>query len=822
MGAGKTYLMAAFIYLDLYFSRMDPGNAAFASNFVVFAPSGLKSSVVPSLKKIKEFDPSWIIPEPAASELRSALTFEVLDAQKSGSKSNRVKNPNVQKVAIHQPFKTLAGLVLVTNAEKVILSHVQTDDSGNLQMDIHELDDAGVVENELRDIIGKLPNLAVIIDEVHHAQDDTIKLRAVVNDWAAAAKNAGSSFNCVLGFSGTPYLQTKKRVSLTGRSGFKSGFMANVVNYYPLASGIGNFLKKPTVKIVDGTSNEMVRAGVERFLDEYEGLTYVDGTKPKIAIFCGTVTKLEEDVYPLVVQISIGRGLDPDEVVLKYHRGGSGKKKYPTSPEWVTQFEMLDTDVSTKRIVLLAQIGKEGWDCHSLAAVILSQEGDCPKNMVLQTSCRCLREVVHGEPETALVYLNGKNAKHLEKQLNESQHMSIKEFQEGGPGEGVTRHSRVKRLGLPAIEHVRFELSRETSVSVLDSADIEQGLRDVVSRSHTGVEITSVENLDFSGEATSYESVIPQDGKTPVTYRKWKHDLLHETGPVADGLTKFASSAEGDGRLRELFYSLTYDDEGGTRLYSTRYDQSLARSIVRSLFYPRREVRIDIEEVGEVAFASFVDEEGLRPVYGIPRRDFYPSEEDERKVLAADEHKLPEGLQVAYDALLATGQEDAAARLLESQSMTPPITNTYQYIPYHFDSPFEQDFYVMVRHLNVFKELGLEVYYNGDSAVADFRIDCFKKDGAAWKKVGKYTPDFLIVRRKADAIEKILIVETKGLGYSRERGFVERRKFIEEVFVPENNLRFGRERFEYKVLTDDAVGNELRRMTEEMLLACFG
>ena len=31
MGAGKTYLMAAFIYLDLYFSRMDPGNAAFAA-----------------------------------------------------------------------------------------------------------------------------------------------------------------------------------------------------------------------------------------------------------------------------------------------------------------------------------------------------------------------------------------------------------------------------------------------------------------------------------------------------------------------------------------------------------------------------------------------------------------------------------------------------------------------------------------------------------------------------------------------------------------------------------------------------------------------
>ena len=40
MGAGKTYLMAAFIYLDLYFARNEPNNPAFAHNFMIFAPSG--------------------------------------------------------------------------------------------------------------------------------------------------------------------------------------------------------------------------------------------------------------------------------------------------------------------------------------------------------------------------------------------------------------------------------------------------------------------------------------------------------------------------------------------------------------------------------------------------------------------------------------------------------------------------------------------------------------------------------------------------------------------------------------------------------------
>lgn len=61
MGAGKTYLMAAFIYLDLYFAVNEPDNSAFAHNFMVFAPSGLKASVVPSLKTIQRFDPAWII-----------------------------------------------------------------------------------------------------------------------------------------------------------------------------------------------------------------------------------------------------------------------------------------------------------------------------------------------------------------------------------------------------------------------------------------------------------------------------------------------------------------------------------------------------------------------------------------------------------------------------------------------------------------------------------------------------------------------------------------------------------------------------------------
>ena len=204
MGAGKTYLMAAFIYLDLYFAVNEPNNPAFAHNFMVFAPSGLKSSVIPSLKTIQRFDPVWIIPEPAASELKRMLIFEVLDESSTAKKSNKIKNPNVQKIAIHQPYESMMGFVAVTNAEKVILNHIALENGQIGIFDKETKDKEERAANELRHTIGKIPHLAIYIDEVHHAAKDEVKLRAVVHRWTE-----GSNITGVIGFSGTPYLQTR-------------------------------------------------------------------------------------------------------------------------------------------------------------------------------------------------------------------------------------------------------------------------------------------------------------------------------------------------------------------------------------------------------------------------------------------------------------------------------------------------------------------------------------------------------------------------------------------------------------------------------------
>ena len=189
MGAGKTFLMAAFIYLDLYFAQQEPDNPAFAHNFMILVPSGLKTSVIPSLRTIQDFDPSWVIPEPAASQLKRELKFEMLDENKSANKSNRTKNPNVQKIAIHEPLAELFGFVAVTNAEKVILDRIDKGKDGLFDFHDESADEKDRVANELRNKIGKLPHLSILLDEVHHvsssATDDEAKLRTVVNRWTS-------------------------------------------------------------------------------------------------------------------------------------------------------------------------------------------------------------------------------------------------------------------------------------------------------------------------------------------------------------------------------------------------------------------------------------------------------------------------------------------------------------------------------------------------------------------------------------------------------------------------------------------------------------
>ncbi len=802
MGAGKTYLMAAFIYLDLYFAKNEPQNKAFAHNFIIFAPSGLKSSVVPSLKTIQNFDPSWVIPEPAATKIKRIISFEVLDQGKAAKKSNKTKNPNVQKIANHQPLSELFGLVAVTNAEKVILDRIQEKDG---QISFME-DDNDRQANELRNLIGKLPSLSIFIDEVHHAVSDEIKLRAVITRWAE-----NDTVNSVIGFSGTPYLEKAEKIKVVDKLSVATAEITNIVYYYPLIEGIGNFLKRPIVKIAEiADSRQIIENGVREFFATYKDTVYADGTCAKLGIYCGTIEKLEELVYPLVSDIAAEYGYSSD-CILKFHKGN---KLYPQQADSQMQFDTLDKSISRIRVVLLVQIGKEGWDCRSLTGIILSQEGDCPKNMVLQTSCRCLRQVDKSMPETALIYLNDTNAEKLNAQLQQQHRISLQEFTQGGKGQTtIKRYDRTAYLKLPKIDFYQFKVNYETLT--VETADPASKIPVAAENTQKAGAITKT--TDFTMETLVTEVDDAEHGTEQATFETWLYRIVRGS---FGSLTMQELNAHRE-ILNQVYQTITFEKDG-TRYYSSRYDCAMVEANIRRAFCEKRSFITREELIPEEA--SLLNIANFTPQISTSApEDYYPRQETVEKIVQDDagKLKLDKKTQEQLAFAKAAGWDDVVEKLQSLHVSYPRKNHSFHYLPYRTDSGFEQTFLAQVLTFPEIEKLGLEVYYNGDRAMTEFKIKCYKRSGKGWQYVGMYTPDFLIIQRKDGKIHKAIVTETKGGIYANDPTFRDKKLFMETEFVGHNNKAFGYERFEYLYLEDTLSEADRIRLTHKKICAFF-
>lgn len=806
MGAGKTYLMAAFIYLDLYFAKNEPHNPSFAHNFMIFAPSGLKSSVIPSLKTIQRFDPSWVIPEPAASEIKRQMFFEVLDQEKTANKSNKTKNPNVQKIANHQPLSELFGLVAVTNAEKVILDRIK-EVEGQISFYDESDDNRDRQANELRNLIGKLPGLSIFIDEVHHAVSDEIKLRAVVNKWAM-----NETVNSVIGFSGTPYLEKKEKIKIVDGLIITSEEISNIVYYYPLIDGVGNFLKRPVVKIADlPDSSRIIESGVREFLNVYRDTVYPDGTLAKLGIYCGgSIEKLEELVYPLTVRIAAEYGLSAD-TILKFHKGN---KRYPQPADSQMQFDSLDQPFSKIRIVLLVQIGKEGWDCRSLTGIILSQEGDCPKNMVLQTACRCLRQVQKNELETALIYLNESNAEKLNSQLQKQHHITLKELSEANHHKvPLARYDRTDHLRLPKVDFYQLKINYETLI--VEPSKPETALPDIYRNAEKAAGI--IKTTDFSMEIVDTKVDDEERGAIPASYYTWIYGIARSSfGTLTIGKLRMY-----DTQLRSIFETITYQ-RGGSRYFSSKYNLPQLEADIRKAFCDIRSYQTQQERIPQSArllnIANFTNTiETEHP------QEYYPNQETVEKIILDDQGKLKldKKVQAMVDLAQEMGQEDVLAMLRKKYFAHPQKEHSFHYLPYHTDSGFEQKFLDEILTFPEIDRLGLEVYYNGDRSMTEFKIKFYKRHANEWRYVGMYTPDFLILQRKNGQIYKVIIAETKGEAYADDPKFKDKKNFMETEFLRQNNTAFGYERFEYLYLEDTTSEKERMNLVYKKINAFF-
>ncbi len=801
MGAGKTFLMAAFIYLDLYFADNEPENKAFAHNFLVLIPSGLKSSIVPSLKTIQNYDPSWVLPEPSASKLKKLLKFDVLDEQKSAKKSNKARNPNAQKVnaCLPNPF----GQVFVVNAEKVILESFKFNSQTELELEEEEEKDTS---NDLKRLFGQIPNLTILIDEVHHAATDDIKLRQAVNYW-----HSKGNITTVLGFSGTPYLQGSETIK-AGDYAFKFSQITNTVYYYPLVTAIKKFLKTPTVKIGQNLDRfQIIKKGIEDFDTQYKKKVYDNGAIAKIAIYCSNIEVLEEEVYPfLTSELKI----NPAEI-LKFH---GGNKKYTLPKENELEFRSLDLAISKKRYILLVQVGKEGWDCPSLTGVILSQKGDSPQNMVLQTSCRCLRQVDKGKEETALIWLNKDNADTLNKQLKQEQNSSIDELNSTkriGKAEMVERHSRMEYLQLPKVEFYQMKVTYQ-SIDEEETANTKAKLKAIIKKMEDYKASALISTSEISNIDTGTIDIINETGIAFANYNQW----IFEISRQSFGLISETQLHQYDTELNEIFETVSFEKDGTdgrpNRFFNELYDLHYIQSKIRVAFSIKRDLQTDTEVIpkeAELLIASKLTDVEKNP-------KLYPNEADTKKILELD--NTNESVEVdmtevekAYNLMKETLEAQGMGSMVmsydsfksgkEYSSVVKAKNNSFHYLPYNFggsgSSGFEIQALQETLRLADFKTKELEIYYNGERGLTEFVINCFAKEGKYWKNIGKYTTDFLIVKRTAkDKIHKALLIETKGALYAEDKVFQKKKNYVETEFLKLNQEKFGYKRFDFLYL----------------------
>lgn len=797
MGAGKTFLMAAFIYLDLYFADNEPDNKAFAHNFLVLIPSGLKSSIVPSLKTIENFDPSWVLPEPSASNLKKLLKFEVLDEQKTAKKSNKARNPNAQKVnaCLPNPF----GQVFVVNAEKVILESFTFNAQTELELDEEEKD----TTNDLKRLFGQIPNLSILIDEVHHAATDDIKLRQAVNYW-----HSKGNITTVLGFSGTPYLQSAEKIK-AGDYEFKFSQITNTVYYYPLITAVKKFLKTPTIRTGEGLDRfSIIKKGIEDFDSQYKKKVYENGTIAKVAIYCSNIEVLEEEVYPFLTgELKI----NPNEI-LRFHKGN---KAHPQPEGSELEFRSLDLPISKKRYILLVQVGKEGWDCPSLTGVILSQKGDSPQNMVLQTSCRCLRQVDKGKEETALIWLNKDNADTLNKQLKQEQNTSIEELnstKRTGKPETIDRHSRMDFLQLPKVDFYQMKVTYQ-AIDEEETPNTKAKLKALLKNIDNFKASALITTSDIANIDTGEIDVINETGIAFANFNQWLFEISRESF----GLISEALLHQYDSELNEIFETVSYEKEG-QRFFNELYDLHTVQSKIRLAFSIKRDLQTDTEIIPKQA--ELLIAERLTEVE--KNAKLYPNEADTTKILELDKSNATVSIDTAeiekaYQLMKETLETQGMGNFVPTyesfkadKDYSLPVkskNHTFHYLPYNFGgsgaSGFEIETLQKALQLADFKNKELEIYYNGERGLTEFVINCFAKEGRYWKSVGKYTTDFLIVKRTAkDKIHKALLIETKGSVYAADKVFQKKKSYVETDFLKLNKEKFGYQRFDFLYLED--------------------
>ncbi len=785
MGAGKTYLMACFIYLDLYFAKINKKDKRFAHNFVVFAPQASKTAILPSLKTIEDFNPEWILPENKAKELKQIVHIEVLDSLSSNRKDKlQGNNPNLEKVNRLTQTNNF-GLVFITNAEKVVLERY--DDRNTLLAKMKaNIDDKKVLEqikktNDLREKLSQIPNLGVILDEVHHVYKGDgkkeKKLREAVN-----ILNQTKNIINVLGMSGTPFVRTKVKV---GDDEIKLNQIQDIVYNYSLATGIGRFLKIPeVVKVEDVKESTFLTQSLDRFFKDFD-IIYPNGAVSKVAFYCPSKKVLNEEILPVIKNWYATNRNGKEDEIFRYYSKDNKEKSYDLPKENLTIFNNLDKPYNKKRIILLVAVGTEGWDCRSLTSVVLPRK-TTTKNFVLQTTARCLREVEKAKNEKALIYLGAGNYDTLDKELKENYKLTINDLKITGQNE-VPVIVRKPKLGKLEYKQIVYKYH----INILKKTQ------------------------DFKTQLKEFDFEI---------FKKKYDYLAKETkGKISDSgmQSEISENLEQYHALRYNFTNFIYD------LAKALYYRYTPKTLLSDYKNELEKIHTILNENYNwiinnpvVAIKDVVNFVASHFAYII---EYETETIEDLNTINLLEWTSPAFINYGGGKFLPKIAKSQVQRLQKrpnrmvedfEDTELDPQDISFNYLPYRFDSDFELSAIDEMLKLNELSDL--EVYFNG---IKQQELNSFNIQTPQ----GRYTPDFLIIKRKgkryewqedneqdknAGTIDKILIIETKGEPYYT-REFQQKEKFVKDVFLEHNP------NFKYVCFIDKG-GNDFEQHIKEL------
>lgn len=484
MGTGKTILMATTIFYEFILANKFPKDKLYAHNALVFAPD---RTVLESLREIIIFDKSLVIPPEYRNFINSEIKFHFLADTSTqlntldGSDFNIIIT-NQQKISLQEKATEVSAVKKLMDSD--VLSILEDMDA-MLDLDnVVLIDDKYLTKNQRFEKLLRLDNLAIYVDEAHHAFGTTLegsmkKLKASID----AISEQTTVVGCY-NFTGTPYVNNK--------------LIPEVVYAYSLKDAIGKkYLKNPIVKAYDNVGEvDFVKEVITDFWTKFSGKRF-ENMLPKIAFFAPNIDILENNLKPALEAVLDELNIDTSKILVNV-----GDPKLTTNDD-IREFINLDTAASEKQFILLVNKGQEGWNCRSLFSTALYRKPQS-KIFVLQATMRCLRSV---EPAqlNGHIYLSSENEQILASELEANFNMKLENFGNKDASDKEIITLRVK-LPLEKLKIKRVQRTYELKEKVLAKDGIAFGLNMLDTHRYLAT-VTTMDGLKNLGNHTYREDI---------------------------------------------------------------------------------------------------------------------------------------------------------------------------------------------------------------------------------------------------------------------------------------------------------------------------